>query len=230
VLGAVLVFAALIAAAFPLLVVLVVVDDVREGRQTSAFEPDALRALLLFVVGTIVGLWVGLRLIRGRRRLGLYLRKFGFGESTRTERDSTKVIDNAWAIATTARTVAARTRRILSPRLVVVRVASSVWQNAVQGLASVADVVVIDVSHPTDALLWEVATMKPLFRTRWVLVGSYDQVVWLGHPQVATAADARGQLARALDGEDVIAYGAHPADQKRFSRALRHRLHQIPRR
>ena len=75
----------------------------------------------------------------------------------------------------------------------VVRVASSVWQNAVQGLANVADVVVIDVSHPTDALLWEVATMKPLFGTRWVLVGSYDQVVWLGHPRVATAADARGQ-------------------------------------
>ena len=47
VLGAILVFAALIAAAFPLLVVLVVVSDVREGRQTSAFEPGCVACAAL---------------------------------------------------------------------------------------------------------------------------------------------------------------------------------------
>jgi hypothetical protein len=342
VLGMILVIAGLVAATLPLLYVLIVVSDLIEGRQPSALEANDLRILGIFGASMIVGLWVGLRLIRGRRRLGLYLRKFGFGESTRTvtaalttavgrsvrlvtlddamvsplgvsrsrrrlawwvwaltfalvvwglywafgggydqasqaadeiadpgesfsaglgaifallvvlvgvslaggfaifggaaylaarraERASTRVIDNAWAIASTARTIASRSRQILSPRLVVVRVATTLWQNAVQGLANVADVVVIDVSHPTDALLWEVATMKPQFGNRWVLVGAQDSVTSLAHPQTAHGGDHRGLLARQLDGEQIIAYGPRPADQQRFARALRRRLYQVHR-
>jgi hypothetical protein len=35
-------------------------------------------------VAAIVGLWLGVRALRGHRRLGLFLRRFGYGEATRT--------------------------------------------------------------------------------------------------------------------------------------------------
>jgi hypothetical protein len=70
-LGAILVFAALIVAAVPLLVVLVTVDDLRNGRRPAVFDAQGLLGLAGFAAGSIVGLWLGLRLIRGRRRLGL---------------------------------------------------------------------------------------------------------------------------------------------------------------
>jgi hypothetical protein len=52
-------------------------------------------------------------------------------------------------------------------------------------------------------------------------------VTALAHPQIAYGGDTRGLLARQLDGEQIIAYGPHPADQQRFARALRRRLYQV---
>jgi hypothetical protein len=109
-----------------------------------------------------------------------------------------------------------------SPRLFVVRVADAIWPEAVRGLGAAADVVIIDVSHPTDALLWEVEAMRLIFGRRWLLVGAYEYVTPLANPQTANSDDHRGRLARLLDGEQVIAYGHTKEDIRRFSRALRH--------
>jgi hypothetical protein len=341
VLGSVLVFAGLIAFALPLLYVLFVVDALLNGTEVPVPRGSDLPAFAIAFGITIVGVWVGLRLVRGRRRLGLYLRKFGFSDSTqnvtaalasagrsvrlvtlddamvapvgvvrsgrraalwlslvslaavawglywafggpfdeaydsadeltdagdqfgaalgaivglllvlslvaiagalaifglrahaaarRYERLATRAIDNEHEIASTARSIATGSRRVLSPRLVVVRVADLAWQAAVRGIANVSDVVVIDVSQPTDALLWEVGNLKPIFGNRWILVGAHSRVAPLANPQ-AVAGTPQGLLANLLDGHEVIAYGSGPAEQQRFVRALRRRLHQTRRR
>jgi hypothetical protein len=131
------------------------------------------------------------------------------------------------AIAPTARRIARISRRVFSPRLFVMRVTDAIWPQAVRGLGAAADVVIIDVSHPTDALLWEVEAMRLIFGRRWLLVGAYEYVTPLANPQTANSDDHRGRLARLLDGEQVIAYGHTKEDIRRFSRALRHRLHAV---
>jgi hypothetical protein len=138
-----------------------------------------------------------------------------------------RAIDSDEAIASTARRIVRISRRVFSPRLFVTRVADSIWPQAVRGLGAAADIAIIDVSHPTDALLWELEAMRLMFGRRWLLVGAFEYVTSLASPQTATSQDHRGRLARLLDGEQVIAYGHTDEDIRRFSRALRNRLRAL---
>src|SRR5262249_28091976 len=124
----------------------------------------------------------------------------------RAQRLATHAIDNERQIAGTAKTIRRLTRKILSPRLVVVRVAGGIWQQVVSTLAGSADVVVIDVSHPTNPLLWEVSTMKQAVGGRWLLVGAYEHVMPLTDPNRVRSGDLHGQLAQLIDGEEILAY------------------------
>jgi hypothetical protein len=117
----------------------------------------------------------------------------------------------------------------MAARLVVVAVPTAFWQRAVHGLAAVCDVVIIDVSRPTENLLWEMRNIKPLFHGRWVLVGARDHVAPLADAQTAAGHDPVGLLARMLDGERVLVYGPDPADRRRFARSLRRSLEQVSR-
>ncbi|HEY7223757.1 MAG TPA: hypothetical protein VH561_09230 [Micromonosporaceae bacterium] len=350
-LGSVLVAIGVIATPFTLLFAVGFAADYAGIISGDAKASDVLWSLLALVV-TVVLAWLGLRLIRGRRRLGLYLRKFGYGDSTRAVtgaltsavgrrvrvvtlddamvtpvppprwrrrlaglalivftgvvvyfvlwvrgggiersvangqhtdpgqadnikdsfgaamgnafadaigmavllvligfvmllaggiavfaagawvaairagRFTRRTIDTESAIAPIATRIGALSRKIFSPRLFVTRVTGPIWQAAVRGLGAAADVVIIDVSHPTDPLLWEVETMKLMFGDRWVLVGAYEHVGALGDQRTAAGTDNRARLARLLDGEEIIAYGHAPADRKRFIRALRNRLYR----
>jgi hypothetical protein len=126
-----------------------------------------------------------------------------------------KEIDSA------ARRLVHGARRIFAARLVVVEVAGAFWQKAVDAFATVSEVVVIDVSHPTEPLVWEVGTMKPRFQGRWVLVGDHELVARLNQP---TTDVWTHRLALLLNGETVLVYGPSPADRRRFAVALRHAL------
>jgi hypothetical protein len=347
--GWLLVLAGIAAMAIPMWFTVVAVTDAIDGKglrapwqlSDSASPEDqasTTRTFIIAAVIAIVAIWLGLRVIRGRRRYGLYLRKFGYGESTRVltsalatavgnrvrmvtlddsvveplgvskgrrrtplvlgaiclivavlctyqgiadyhrnlassesqdsvggqivsgvvsgvvyliamffvalllciavvavsarraarraQRLTTHAIDHEGQIARTAQTIRRLTRKILSPRLVVVRVAGGIWQQVVSMLARSADVVVIDVSHPTNPLLWEVSTMKQAFRGRWVLVGAYEHVMPLTDPNRDPSRDMHGALAALIDGEEILAYGHQTKqDQSRFTRALRSRLY-----
>jgi hypothetical protein len=354
-LGVVLLVAGVLGAVVVALWLATVAETIARGGEMPRPLSDELPGVALFTGGTAVTLWAGLRLIRGRRRLGLYLRKFGFAETTRMvshalgsavgrslrlvtlddslaaplgagrarrrlagivwllatglvawlvyylyggpfDRDVQRAVDaqaqvgdaqaevgHDWfsgfgealgaglsaglsaafaaaAIALmvlivlclaltvgvlgggsylasrraeqsasraltderkvdkAARALAAGGRRIFAARLVVVAVPTPFWQRAVHALATVSDVVVIDVSQPGESLVWEIRNIKPLFDSRCVLVGARDHVAALNGPE------SHGLLARLLDGEEIIAYGS---DRRRFARALRHRLAQL---
>jgi hypothetical protein len=191
--------------------------DADGGADTGSADPlDQLFADLVLIVVVFVGLVLAasLTLFAG----GVYL------AALRAGRFAQRTIDTERSIAPTAARISKLSRKVFSPRLFVARVSSPIWTQAVQALAGVADVVIIDVSHPTDPLLWEVETMKPRFGDRWVLVGAYEQVGKLADPRAAVGSDRRALLARALDGEEIVAYGHTPADHARFVLALRNRL------
>jgi hypothetical protein len=122
----------------------------------------------------------------------------------------------------TAQAVRRQTRKIFSPKLVVLRVASDLWQAAVRRLASDAAVVLIDVSEPTENLLWEIEEVTTDPNLHFVLVGSLDRVRSLADMNAPPVPGGLGErLAALLDGREVLAYATDRRGMKRFARALR---------
>lgn len=116
-----------------------------------------------------------------------------------------------------ARAVQGRARKIFCPRLMVLNVDSDVWRPAVQSVAEVASVVLIDVSEPTDNLLWEIAEVERDATTACVLVGNADRLRSLGSSDEPLVR----QLVALLDGRTVLAYETTKDGMRRFARALR---------
>ncbi len=352
--GVIFVLGGLIAAVYPVMLAIISVDTVVREGQLPQLGGDDWAGVAVGAGASALLLWLGVLLIRGRRSLGLYLRKFGFADTTRTvshalrsavgrsvrlvtlddsqvapvgvgagrwvfsvlrfvavglaawllfylfggafDAESDRIIDDTLdqagsaagdgvadqfgavlvgsfvgglvvglllilvlvvliitglvavftyrahrsarlaqkeasqalaqrqQVAAVARKLAAVARKVFSPRLIVVTVPGSFWQEAVRGFAAVSKVAVIDVSHPTDPLLWEVASLKPLFAGRLVFVGARDLVHQLARPPHEIAGTPHGALAQLLDGEEIIAYGPASADLRRFTKALRRRI------
>ena len=111
---------------------------------------------------------------------------------------------------------------MFGPRLVVLRVATPEWQLAVRELASQCPIVLLDVSEPTENVIWEVEELT-LRKIRPVLIGEYVRVLPLSAPGAPsgdrTALHAR--LAALLHGHEVLAYTVDPPGLNRFARALR---------
>lgn len=116
--------------------------------------------------------------------------------------------------------VARLTRAIISPRLVVVRVDGSIWQEVIRRFSSLSSVVVIDVSEPSENLLWEVDALREM-RSRWLLVGERHRLLRQAAAVPEECAPVQQRLLALLDGETVLAYTDDDADRRRFAHALR---------
>ncbi|MEW8692389.1 MAG: hypothetical protein AB2535_15065 [Candidatus Thiodiazotropha endolucinida] len=82
-LGALFFVAGLAASSLPLLfVIAVIVSILSHNTDFPDMESDQAAVFLIATVIAVVGLTLGLRLIRGRRRLVLFLRRFGYDEAT----------------------------------------------------------------------------------------------------------------------------------------------------
>jgi hypothetical protein len=98
--GVVFVIAGLIAAIFPLLFVLAIVSSPALGDDVTVTDEDV--AGLLITTGyAVVGLIVGPRLIRGRRRMVLFLRRFRHDEATAMITAAVETaVGNSWRVVT----------------------------------------------------------------------------------------------------------------------------------
>lgn len=114
-------------------------------------------------------------------------------------------------------TVAARDR-LFAPKIAVVRVVDALWRQTVRALVGVSQVVLIDVSDPTENLLWELGELERAPGIELVLVGSGERLEHL----VTTGGDEidRALLGR-LTGQSILVYDKNPG---RFSRSLRRTL------
>jgi len=175
------------------------------------------------VVITLVAIGVSLSASIALFSVGSYL------SVRRAERAKKLVVPRAEMLEPATRTLLRRTRRVLSARLVVVRVASGVWRLAVDRLASHCAAVVVDVSVPSENLLWEIRNLRRAGGASWILVGDIAHVSGLVRGGLAKASQMDREMAELLDGEDVLAYTSDRRSRKRFARALRVRLDMIPR-
>jgi hypothetical protein len=121
-------------------------------------------------------------------------------------------------------------RAIIAPRLVVLRVSSSIWQYAVRRLAAQSAAIIIDVSEPTSNLFWEIDELNDKYDARFVVVGEYSRVEMIRRrEEIRTGDELTATLSRLLDGKKVIAYQTHKrGGMRRFSWALRNRLDSLP--
>lgn len=355
--GVVFMLAGLALAIFPVMAVVMSFDTLIRTGEPLSVNDDELMQIVGLALGAVVAAWLGVLLLRGRRHLGLYLRKFGFADTTRTvshalrsavgrsvrlvtlddsmvapvgvgagkwiaslmrivafgllawllyylvgggfdadsdnifadvmrqisgaqgdgvaeqlagaivgsmvagvivglflvviltlliiaglvgmfayrahrsarlaQQEATQALAQRQQVDGVAKKLKAVARRVFAPRLMVVAVPGSFWQQAVKGFASVSKVAIMDVSHPTDPLIWEVQTLKPLFGDRLIYVGSREHVLALARPANEIAGSPTGLLAQLLDGAEIIAYGPAPADRRRFTKALRRRIANI---
>lgn len=145
----------------------------------------------------------------------------------RAQRQASVVIDADRDVAPTATLIAKRNRRILGSRLVVARVAGPQWRATVRALAGVADAVVIDLSQPTENVVWEVEVMRAFVKDRWVLVCHRDRLDSLTNPSLAPAGSPHHRLAGLLDGQEILTYGGGRAEERRFARSLRNKLNAV---
>jgi hypothetical protein len=145
------------------------------------------------------------------------------------DRLTTRQVKNATEIDSAARAIAAESRKIFAPRLVVLRVASEVWRQTVIRLASTGSLTIIDVSEPTENLVWEIQELTERSGPRCVFVGQSDRVARLtaSSEDVPPPGPIDERLLRLLDGREVLAYVTNRRGMRRFARALRARLLEL---
>lgn len=209
-----------------------ILGDVMELRfPFEAIGPDLPGVFAMFAIAAAVafiGLLVAFVALLAAFPLGAVLLFFSWSaDAVRdAERSKTAEIRTAAEIRRAVSAVAARSRRVFGPGLAVLRVASAIWQDAVRQLASVSSIVLIDVSEPTEHLLWEIEELSTRFGPRCVLVGEHARVSTLAAPPgegpASGALEARA--ARLLDGREVLAYTTDRRGMRRFASALHARL------
>jgi hypothetical protein len=139
------------------------------------------------------------------------------------ERSKTVAVNSTAEILQASAAIARRSRKVFGPRLVVIRVASHVWQDAVTELASLSSVCLIDISEPTENVLWELEELTNRFGDRCVLIGLHERVAALATPASREPAltSVERRLIDRIDRREVLAYTTDARGLKRFARALR---------
>jgi hypothetical protein len=90
-------------------------------------------------------------------------------------------------------------------------------------LASVCSRTLIDISEPTENVLWELEELITRHESTFVVIGHRDRVAALGSSDSGLAHVER-RLAALLAGREVLAYTTDRRGLKRFARALRNHL------
>ncbi len=184
--------------------------------------------IMMLLVGMIVG-GVVLMLVAFLGATALFSWR-SFRTYKKAELGQTKSIGDASQVKPVIGEVLKLSRKILAPRLVVVRVDSGIWKKVVKQFADVSAVILIDVSIPGKGLLWELEALKKEYQQRVILVGQYNALDALSAQPVENGNDddIGHQLTRLLDGESILTYlGDKPGELKRFTKLLKAKLNDL---
>jgi hypothetical protein len=142
-------------------------------------------------------------------------------EQAITEAELTKAIKvpDGVALVRAREAVQIVSRRVFGARLVVLKVNSAIWQEIVRGFAATSAIALIDISHPTRNVFWEITELMNRMAQRCVFIGQYERVAHLAEP--AATNSVSGQLQAMIDGQQVLAYTTDRPGNRRFIRALR---------
>ena len=179
--------------------------------------------VLLPTIATAVPPWVWLAALAFFVYIG-----FSIDVVRKADTARTRDVPHEAAIHQAVYDVGEASKRLLAPRLFVLRVDSNVWHETVSRFARQSSVALIDISEPSGNLLWEVEELTLRTKTPCVFIGEYDRVAPLGDDDVRSNAELSfPQLALLLGEHEVLAYTTDRAGQRRFARALRGKLRQI---
>jgi len=136
------------------------------------------------------------------------------------DQDKTITVADRSAIAAAHTQFTARRQKNTSSRLTVLKADTPVWRQTVTAIADVCALPLIDISEPTDHVVWEVETLLHRFGHRCVFIGQHARVNALRIAALPGSPSSRVQTL--LDGHEVLVYAtASRRDIRRFTRALR---------
>ena len=138
------------------------------------------------------------------------------------EQLKTREVQNPADIDSAAYVLAQWSRRVFGPRLVVLRVASNIWRQTVSRMASVSSVALIDVSEPTENLIWEIEELTRRSQTKCVFICRHDRALEIAAAAASVSPSSfDDDMGRLLEMEEILAYTTDRSGIKRFARALR---------
>ena len=139
----------------------------------------------------------------------------------KAESSKTRAIDRAPDVSDAASSVSAQGQQTFAPRLMVLRVATPFWQATVSSLAAVTSASIIDVSEPTENLLWEIEELYRRCGRRWIMIGERARVArWTDGGASPPPGSLEARFAARLDARDVLVYDVDRRGMRRFARAL----------
>jgi hypothetical protein len=140
----------------------------------------------------------------------------------KAEKEKTDTISDARHVSGVVAQLTERGRQTFASRLVVLRVATTAWQQAVEALAAVTSAAILDISELTENVAWELREIERLCPGRCILIGEHARIMrWETADAMSSAPDALdARVAHLLDGREVIAYTTDRKGMRRFARAL----------
>ena len=212
-----------------------IVFSLLEGRvPLGYFAPSLSGAFAVLATAVAFGL-VGLFVVLGAMFVAVPLSPILIFASSsadalrKAEEARTRAIRHGLEVDTAVRAIAEQGRQTFAPRLVVLRVATAVWQQSVSELAKVTSASIIDISEPTEHLLWELNELDRVCPGRSIVIGEQERVSRWAQEDAATtipgleitpAGSLDARFAACLEGRDVLAYTTDRAGMRRFARAL----------
>jgi hypothetical protein len=190
--------------------------------------PGIFAVLAVGIGGAVIALGAALMaapLLWALSAVVLFVASFPAGAVNQAEQLKTRDVRNERDLDEAARVVADRSHRVFAPRLVVLRVASSIWRKTVSRLASVSSVALVDVSEPTENVLWEIDELTTRASGKCVFICRHDRAVRIA---AAAGSDSSSSfdddMGRLLELDEILVYTTDRRGRKRFARALRARL------
>lgn len=192
--------------------------DLEQPPDAGAALGARVAALILVVGVALVAVWLVAVVVGGLLSIPVRLVYGGVsrGVTAAALADEMHVVE-AGHIAVVRRIVADQRDKVFGPRLTVLTVNSAVWRETVLGMADICAVPLIDISEPTEHVLWEVEELIGRFGDRCVFIAAHGRLQEL----IAREPDDLTQrLATFLDGRQVLAYMPGARGMRRFVRAL----------
>ncbi|MGE5156058.1 MAG: hypothetical protein ACM3JP_01005 [Betaproteobacteria bacterium] len=207
-------------------------QDVR----TLRFPPDSAVGFLLWpFVGAFLLLWAATGVALAVALVLIPFRPLNplLDAAVRADGSAVGHVRTAADIDVAAQMVSEQSRQVLSPKLTVLTVHTAIWRDTVRRLAAASSAYLIDVSRPTEHVLWEIEEMTRAGQGDCIFVGHLDRLRrFTGDTRVEVLAvgpgSLQGRLERLLADREVLAYTTDPNGLDRFARALHTRLEAGP--
>ena len=123
-------------------------------------------------------------------------------------------------IDTQVRKIGKVSKRVFSPRLIIAHVSDTIWRDVIAAIDDSTDYIVIDVSEPTQHLLWEVQQMQGMPDNHIIYVGHEPHMQYVLEPD--NHDDVRRQITQLLDGKTVLTYaGQDKRSLRKFAHSFR---------